>query len=122
MRLEFSRAQHEEELKEVPAPERRALAMLKLPQTARKKLETSWAPVFYEEFFRLLDEEVYDRVMPILTYGNALTGNTLSISPPPIMFPDLGVSQPSATATVLVDPINRMAHADSQPPERKEAA
>jgi len=50
-------------------------AVDQLPQTARKKLETSWAPVFYEEFFRLLDEEVYDRVMPILTYGNALTGN-----------------------------------------------
>ena len=30
-----------------------------LPQTARKKLETSWASVFYEEFFQRLDEEVF---------------------------------------------------------------
>ena len=34
-------------------------AVDQLPQTARKKLETSWASVFYEEFFRLLDEEVF---------------------------------------------------------------
>jgi len=30
-----------------------------LPQTARKKLEASWASVFYEEFFQRLDEEVF---------------------------------------------------------------
>ena len=30
-----------------------------LPQSARKKLEASWAFVFYEEFFRRLDEEVF---------------------------------------------------------------
>jgi hypothetical protein len=30
-----------------------------LPQTARKKLESSWASVFYEEFFLRLKEEVF---------------------------------------------------------------
>ena len=30
-----------------------------LPQTARKRLESSWASVFYEEFFSRLDEEVF---------------------------------------------------------------
>jgi len=30
-----------------------------LPQTARKRLESSWASVFYEEFFSCLDEEVF---------------------------------------------------------------
>ena len=34
-------------------------AVDQLPQTARKKLEASWASVFYEEFFRRLDEEVF---------------------------------------------------------------
>jgi protein-tyrosine-phosphatase len=30
-----------------------------LPNSARKKLESSWAAVFYEEFFRRLDEQVF---------------------------------------------------------------
>ncbi len=30
-----------------------------LPETARKKLESSWAAVFYDEFFRRLDEQVF---------------------------------------------------------------
>ena len=30
-----------------------------LPKTARKKLERSWASVFYDEFFRRVDEEVF---------------------------------------------------------------
>jgi len=30
-----------------------------LPRTARKRLESSWASVFYEEFFSRLDEEVF---------------------------------------------------------------
>ena len=34
-------------------------AVDQLPQTARKKLEASWASVFYEEFFSRLDEEVF---------------------------------------------------------------
>jgi hypothetical protein len=34
-------------------------AVDQLPQTARKKLESSWASVFYEEFFLRLKEEVF---------------------------------------------------------------
>lgn len=34
-------------------------AVDQLPQTARKKLETSWAKAFYEEFFCRVDEEVF---------------------------------------------------------------
>tara|TARA_Y100000031_G_scaffold56068_1_gene63716 strand:+ start:92 stop:1720 length:1629 start_codon:yes stop_codon:yes gene_type:complete len=34
-------------------------AVDQLPHTARKKLEASWASVFYEEFFRRLDEGVF---------------------------------------------------------------
>ncbi len=34
-------------------------AVDQLPQTARKKLEASWATVFYQEFFRRLDERVF---------------------------------------------------------------
>ncbi len=34
-------------------------AVDQLPKTARKKLETSWASVFYKEFFSRLDEEVF---------------------------------------------------------------
>ena len=34
-------------------------AVDQLPPTARKKLESSWASIFYEEFFKRLDEEVF---------------------------------------------------------------